>query len=123
MGLEYGESQHTELNVDTVCEAAVDRTRLDDFGSDDFRERLEVQLAEMNADTERTGLGRMLWFSDCERVIGTLRHDRVKRPFSSMSSLGNDTRWMRRRRPGPVYRSLGADFVGAKTATTTPNTR
>ncbi|HET9062309.1 MAG TPA: sulfotransferase, partial [Candidatus Binatia bacterium] len=68
MGLESGESQHTELSVDAVCDAAVDRTGIDDFGPDDFRERLAVQLAEMDADRERTGLGRMLWFSDCARA-------------------------------------------------------
>ena len=43
------------------------RTGLGDFGHDDFRERLGVQLAEMDADTERTGLGRMLFYSDCVR--------------------------------------------------------
>lgn len=67
MGREFGESQHTELTVDAVCAAAVAQTSLDDFGPDDFRERLEVQLDEMNADPERTGLGRMLMFGDCVR--------------------------------------------------------
>src|SRR5271165_2095130 len=67
MGLEYGESRHTELSVDAVCDAALARTGLEDFGPDDFRERLGVQLAEMDADVERTGLGRMLFFSDCVR--------------------------------------------------------
>ena len=43
------------------------RTGLDDFGPDDFRERLGVQLAEMDADPERTGLGRMMMFGDCVR--------------------------------------------------------
>ena len=67
MGLEYGETQHTELTVDAVCEAAVARTGLDDFGPDDFRERLDVWLSEMDADPERTGLGRMMMFGDCTR--------------------------------------------------------
>lgn len=67
MGLEYGESKHTELTVDAVCGAAVAATGLDDFGSDDFRERLGLQLSEMDADAERTGLGRMLMFGDCTR--------------------------------------------------------
>jgi hypothetical protein len=81
MGLEYGESQPTELSVDAVCKAAVDRTGLDDFGPDDFRERLAVQLAEMDADPERTGLGRMLWFSDCARAATNrlLIHDLLRR--------------------------------------------
>jgi hypothetical protein len=81
MGLEYGESQHTELTVDAVCEAAVTRTGLDDFGPDDFRARLGVQLAEMDADDERTGLGRMLMFGDCTRYAANrlLIHDLLAR--------------------------------------------
>ena len=67
MGLEYGESVNTELTVDAVCAAAVERTGLDDFGPDDFRERLGVWLDEMNADDQRTGLGRMLMFGDCAK--------------------------------------------------------
>ena len=67
MGLEYGETVHTDLSVDAVCEAAVAATGLDDFGPDDFRERLDVQLSEMDADEERTGLGRMMMFGDCLR--------------------------------------------------------
>ena len=67
MGRDYGETVHTELSVDAVCAAAVEQTGLDDFGPDDFRERLAVQLDEMNDDPERTGLGRMLMFGDCVR--------------------------------------------------------
>ncbi|CAB4791940.1 MAG: sulfotransferase [Actinobacteria bacterium] len=67
MGLDYGETVHTELTVDAVCAAAVAQTGLSDFGPEDFRERLGVQLDEMNADPERTGLGRMMMFGDCVR--------------------------------------------------------
>ena len=67
MGLDYGEAKHTELTVDAVCAAAIAATGLDAFGPDDFRERLGLQLAEMDADPERTGLGRMLMFNDCVR--------------------------------------------------------
>lgn len=67
MGLDYGESVHTDLTVDAVCAAAVAATGLDDFGPGDFRDRLDVQLAEMDADPERTGLGRMLMFNDSVR--------------------------------------------------------
>ena len=67
MGIDYGESQHTDLSVDAICEAAIVQTGLDDFGPEDFRVRLDVQLEEMNADPERTGLGRMLMFGDCLR--------------------------------------------------------
>jgi hypothetical protein len=65
MGIDYGESRHTELTVDAVLEAAIAATGLDDFGSLDFKERLGLQLAEVDADAERTGLGRMLMFGDC----------------------------------------------------------
>jgi hypothetical protein len=67
MGLEYGESKHTELTVDAVREAAVTKTGLDDFGPEGFVERLELQLSEVHADPERTGLGRLLMFGDCVR--------------------------------------------------------
>ena len=67
MAIDYGESVQTDLTVEAVCEAAKVRTGLDDFGPDDFRERLHVQLAEMNDDPERTGIGRMLMFGDCSR--------------------------------------------------------
>jgi len=64
MGIDYGETVHTELTVDAICEAAVAKTGLDDFGPDDFRERLQVQLDSINGDPDRTGLGRMLVFGD-----------------------------------------------------------
>jgi len=67
MAIEYGESKHTALTVGTVCDAAVARTGLDDFGPRDFTERLGLQLAEMDADEERSGIGRMLMFGDCTR--------------------------------------------------------
>ena len=67
LGIEYGETRQTELRVDAVLEAAVAATGLSDFGPDDFRERLGLQLSEMDADDERTGLGRMLMLDDCTR--------------------------------------------------------
>ena len=67
MALDYGESKHTELTVDAVCDAASARTGLADFGPPDFEDRLRVQLDEMDADEERTGLGRLLMFGDCTR--------------------------------------------------------
>ncbi len=67
LGLDYGESKVTTLTVDAVCAAATARTGLDDFGPDDFTERLGVQLEEMDADDDRTGLGRLLMFGDSVR--------------------------------------------------------
>ena len=68
MGIDFGESKHTDLTVDAVLEAASSSTGLDDFGPSDFIERLELQLAEMDADPDRTGLGRMLMFGDSSRA-------------------------------------------------------
>lgn len=81
MGVDYGESKATEMTVDAVCGAAAARTGLDDFGPDDFRERLGVQLAEMDADADRTGLGRMIFFGDCVRAAANrlLIHDLLRR--------------------------------------------
>ena len=81
MGLDYGESKHTDLSVDAVCAAAVARTGLDDFGPDDFRDRLDLQLTEMDADVERTGLGRLIFFGDCVRAAASrlLIHDLLAR--------------------------------------------
>jgi hypothetical protein len=81
MAIDWGESHPTELTVDAVCAAAVERTGLDDFGPDDFRERLGVQLDEMDADPERTGIGRMIMFGDCARNAANrlLIHDLLQR--------------------------------------------
>jgi hypothetical protein len=83
--IEYGESRPTELTVTAVCAAAVARTGLDDFGPGDYTARLGLQLSEMDADEERTGIGRMLMFGDCTRyaanrlLIGDLlrRHPEI----------------------------------------------
>lgn len=65
--LDYGESQHVDLTIDAVLGAAVAATGLDDFGPEDFHERLGLWLSEMEADDERTGLGRLGFFGDCVR--------------------------------------------------------
>ena len=66
-GLAYGESVEVELSVDAVLAAACERTGLSDFGPRDFEERLGVWLSEMEADPERTALGRLTHFNDCVR--------------------------------------------------------
>lgn len=81
MAVQYGESRRTELTVEAVCAAAMSRTGLSDFGPDGFRERLGLQLAEMDADPERTGIGRLVMFSDCVRYAANrlLIHDLLRR--------------------------------------------
>lgn len=65
--LAFGESQDVDLSVDAVLGAAVAATGLDDFGPDDFRERLGLWLDEVGGDDQRTGLGRMGLFGECVR--------------------------------------------------------
>jgi hypothetical protein len=79
--LAFGESVDTELRVDAVLGAAVDRTGLDDFGPDDFRDRLGLWLDEVDRDPDRTGLGRLILFNDCVRYAANrLRlHDLLER--------------------------------------------
>jgi len=74
MGLDYGARVDTVLSTEAVCEAAVAQTGLDDFGPDDFLERLGVQLNAVDTDPERTGLGRVLMFGDSLRhAVNRLR--------------------------------------------------
>ncbi len=65
--LEYGEHHGVDLRVDTVLEAAMARTALDDFGDGDFARRLGLWLSEMDGDGDRTALGRLGFFNDCVR--------------------------------------------------------
>ncbi len=67
MAIDYGETQTVDLTVDAVLTAAVDATALDDFGPDDFRERLDLWVREPDEDTDRLGLGRMVLFGNLVR--------------------------------------------------------
>ena len=81
MAIDYGESKTTVLTVDAVCDVAKKRTGLADFGDEDFTVRLGLQLAEMDDDEERTGIGRLMMFGDCVRAAANrLRvHDLLTR--------------------------------------------
>jgi hypothetical protein len=65
--LAFGERTPVSLTLDSVLGAAVQRTGLDDFGPDDFRERAALWLSEMDEDPARTGLGRASLWNDCVR--------------------------------------------------------
>jgi len=67
LALDHGERHPVDLTEGAVLEAAAERTGLDDFGPNDFRGRLRLWLAEVDADPERTGLGRLTLFRDCVR--------------------------------------------------------
>jgi len=65
--LAYAERNPVELSVDAVLATAVERTELDDFGPEDFRERLALWLSETDENPDRTALGRLSLFNDCAR--------------------------------------------------------
>jgi Sulfotransferase family len=67
LALDYGQSRVVEMTVDSVLRAARQRAGLDDFGPEDFVDRLRMWLDEVNADGNRTGLGRAMTFSLCVR--------------------------------------------------------
>lgn len=69
--LAYADSLNIELSIEAVQTAASDATGLDDWGPDDWKERLGVWFDEMNADDNRTNLGRMTLYQDCVRYAKT----------------------------------------------------
>ena len=81
MGIEYGESRRrsSASTPSARWRRPAPGSRTSDPTTS--RERLGLQLAEMDADEERTGLGRMLMFSDCTRYASNrlLIHDLLQR--------------------------------------------
>ena len=69
--LGYAEQNPVELTVDAVLHAAREQTGLDDFGPDDFRERLGLWVGEVDDDEDRTALGRMTVYNDCVRYAAS----------------------------------------------------
>jgi hypothetical protein len=65
--LAHAETRPVTLSVEEVLKEAVRRTGLEDFGEEDFVERLGLWLGEMNTDPDRTALGRLGTFGDCVR--------------------------------------------------------
>lgn len=73
--------QPVVLSESAVLGAAVEHTGLDDFGPDDFRERLMVWLAAADEDGDLNAVGRAGFFTDCVRyATNRLRiHELLKR--------------------------------------------
>ncbi len=69
--LAYADTLEIDLSVATVQSAASDATGLDDWGAGDWKERLELWFDEMNADDNRTNLGRLTLFNDTVRYAKT----------------------------------------------------
>jgi hypothetical protein len=65
--LAYADTLELDLGVEAVLAKASEATGLDDFGPDDFRERLALSLSEPDQDPNRTNLGRLMVFNDCVR--------------------------------------------------------
>jgi hypothetical protein len=65
--LAYAEANPVELTLGAVLGAAVESTGLEDFGPEDFHERLGLWLSETDENPERTALGRMSLYNDCVR--------------------------------------------------------
>lgn len=59
------------MTVDAVLAAACGATGLDDFGADDFRERLAVWLTSFDEDKGLGPLGRATLFGECVRYAST----------------------------------------------------
>ena len=69
--LAYADGLEIDLSIGAVQAAASEATGLDCWGPDDWKERLGVWFDEMNADDNRTNLGRMTLFNDCVRYAST----------------------------------------------------
>jgi len=65
--LAYAEKNPVELTRKAVLEAAMQETGLDDFGPEDFHERLDLHLQEVDENPERSALGRMGMYGDYVR--------------------------------------------------------
>lgn len=79
--LAYGDANQITLSDSAVLEAARQRTGLSDFGSDDFRERLNLLIDEWNSDAEMSNLWRLTLFGYVTRYASNrlLIQDTLKR--------------------------------------------
>lgn len=76
------------LSADAVLAEAERRTGLDDFGPDDFVERLERWVDEVDADGERTELGRLSIFTMCVRyAVARLRLHRYRTDHPKVEAI------------------------------------
>lgn len=64
-------TQPVTMDEAVVLEQARTATGLNDFGPDDFRERLTIWLRSFDADTGLNRLGRAGLFNDCVRLSST----------------------------------------------------
>jgi hypothetical protein len=62
--LDYGKTLTVDLSVDAVLNAAREQTGFSDFGAEDFRERLAVQLQSADEDPWTNELGKLTVFNE-----------------------------------------------------------
>jgi hypothetical protein len=79
--VEYASTLDLSFDEHTVCELAVRRTGLDDFGAGDFRVRLRAMLDAIEADDGLGPLGRMVLHQRVVRLLANrlLVEDLVRR--------------------------------------------
>ncbi len=65
----YGNAQQFDFSMDAVLGAAMANTGLDDFGAEDFRERLAVWLQAVEEDSGLNGIGRLSVHGHVVRVL------------------------------------------------------
>lgn len=71
VAIAYAETIPVTLTEDAVLAAARRQTGLDDFGADDFRERLRVWLRAVDEDAGLGPLGRLGLFAQCVRLLAS----------------------------------------------------
>jgi hypothetical protein len=65
--IEHVSKSEVVLDEDTVLAAASEKVGLDDFGPDDFRERLRIWLQSAEEDRDLGPIGRLSFYNDCVR--------------------------------------------------------
>jgi hypothetical protein len=75
------DARTVEISVDSILAAAAKQAGVEDFGSDDFLERLQVQVDAVNADEGASNLGRLSVLRDLVRFTRNRLHieDLIKR--------------------------------------------
>ncbi len=73
--LEFGKTRQVYLSVDAVLDAARQQTGCSDFGPEDFKERLAVQLQSADEDPHTNQLGKLTVFN--EKVLNAASRLRV----------------------------------------------
>ncbi|MBT4522215.1 MAG: sulfotransferase [Halieaceae bacterium] len=71
MAMEYATQQPISFTAESLLQAAVEQTGLEDFGADDFRARLKVWMQAINEDSNLNPLGRLGVYGDCLRYAAS----------------------------------------------------